>query len=122
MATVKIEGSNLVVTLSTWEKILTYKGDMVIPLVNVQGATEDPTFMNDSLVFRTRGAIGVPGLFSYGVFAKKGDRIFTSWRRGQNVLVMELKNQKWNRLALGSSSAKQLAREISAKLAPLDPA
>lgn len=122
MARVKVDGSNLVVTMSTWEKILTYKGDMIIPLANVQGATEDPTFMNDSLVFRTRGAIGVPGLFSYGVFAKKGDRIFTSWRRGQNVLVIELKNQKWNRLALGNSSAKLLARDISAKLVPLGPA
>lgn len=121
MATVKIDGSNLVIIMSTWEKILTYKGDIVIPLANVQGATEDSTFMNDSLVFRTRGAIGVPGLFSYGVFAKKGDRIFTSWRRGQNVLVIELKNQKWNRLALGSSFAKQLAKVITAKLVPLDP-
>lgn len=122
MAAVKIDGSNLVITMSTWEKILTYKGDIVIPLSNVQGATEDPTFMNDSLVFRTRGAIGVPGLFSYGVFAKKGDRIFTSWRRGQNVLVIELKNEKWNRIALGSSSAKPLARDINARLIPLDPA
>lgn len=113
MASISMTDTGLEITLKGWEKLLTYKGDIRIPTENIRGATEDPTFMNEGLVIRTRGAIGVPGLFSYGVFAKKGDRIFASWRRGQNVLVIELQGMKWNRLALGCDEAKELAGQIN---------
>ena len=114
MASITMTDTGLEITLKGWEKLLTYKGDIRIPTENIRGATEDPTFMNEGLVIRTRGAVGVPGLFSYGVFAKKGDRIFASWRRGQNVLVIELQGMKWNRIVLGTSSARKLANEINA--------
>jgi len=116
MASVELTKTGVKITFTWWEKLLTYKTDTEIHKDNVRGATEDPTFMNDALVFRTRGAIGVPGIFSMGTFAKNGDRVFTCWRRGQNVLVIELQGMKWNRIALGSDSAKNLAREINASL------
>lgn len=120
MANLEITDAGVKISFTFWEKLLTYKGNMLIPTNNIRGATEDPTFMNDSLVFRTRGAIGVPGLFSMGTFAKNGDRVLACWRRGQNVLVLELQGMKWNRIALGISSAKALATEINATLIASD--
>lgn len=118
MANLEITDAGVKISFTFWEKLLTYKGNLLISLKNIRGATEDPTFMNDSLVFRTRGAIGIPGLFSMGTFVKKGDRVFACWRRGQNVLVLELQGMKWNRIALGTSSAKTLAKDINAALHP----
>ena len=114
MAKVEVINSGVRVSLSWWEKILTYKGNFTLANDQIRGATDDSTFMRDPLVFRTRGAVGIPGLFSFGVFAKKGDRIFASWKYGQEVLVIELQGTKWNRLALGVPSARQLAKEINA--------
>lgn len=116
MAKVEVTNSGVQVSLSWWEKILTYKGTFTVANDQIRGATEDSTFMKDPLVFRTRGAVGIPGLFSFGVFAKKGDRIFASWKYGQDVLVIELRGMKWNRLALGVPSAKQLTKEINAQV------
>lgn len=116
MASVELTKTGLKITFTWWEKLLTYKGDTEIPTRNLRGATEDPTFMNDTLVFRTRGAIGVPGIFSMGTFAKDGERVFTCWRRGQNVLVLELQDMKWTRIALGIDAAKRLAKDINASL------
>jgi hypothetical protein len=104
------------VTLTFIEKVLTYRKSIVIPLSQVRGATEDPTFMNESLIIRLSGAIGIPGLFSYGLFAKRGDRVFSIWRRGQNVLVLELSDSNWTRIVLGANDAKALAAEINSKL------
>lgn len=118
MANLEITDAGVKISFTFWEKLLTYKGNLLISIKNIRGATEDPTFMNDSLVFRTRGAIGIPGLFSMGTFAKNGDRVFACWRRGQNVLVLELQGMKWNRIALGTSSAKTLAKDINAALPP----
>lgn len=117
MASVEVTKKGIKITFTWWEKLLIYKGDTEINTKNLRGATEDPTFMNDTLVFRTRGAIGVPGILSMGTFAKNGDRVFTCWRRGQNVLVLELKDMKWDRIALGIDSAKSLAKDINASLA-----
>lgn len=122
MAIVEITDGEVTISLNLWEKLLTYKGDIVIPTKHIRGATEDPTFMNDSLVFRTRGAIGIPGVFSMGTFAKNGDRVFACWRRGQNVLVLELDGLKWNRVAIGIASAKSLAKDINATLISPDSA
>ena len=117
MAQVKVTVSEVVIRLSPWEKILTYTGDIKLARESIRGATEDPTFMSENLVVRTRGAIGVPGLFAYGVFAKRGDRIFSCWKRSQNVLVIELEGHKWNRIALGTDRARVLAQEIHSNIA-----
>ena len=116
MTSLIINEEAITVSLTFIEKVLTYRKNIVIPLSQVRGATEDPTFMNESLIIRFSGAIGVPGLFSYGLFAKRGDRIFSIWRRGQNVLVLELSDSKWTRIVIGTNDAKALASEINSKL------
>ena len=89
---------------------------LAVVMGNTKGLQKDPTFMNESLIIRLSGAIGIPGLFSYGLFAKRGDRVFSIWRRGQNVLVLELSNSKWTRIVIGTNDAKALSAEINSKL------
>lgn len=116
MSSLIIDQAAITINLTFIEKVLTYRKNIIIPLSQVRGATEDPTFMNESLIIRLSGAIGIPGLFSYGLFAKRGDRVFSIWRRGQNVLVLELANNNWTRIVIGTSEAKALSAEINSKL------
>ena len=116
MSSLTINHASIKVTFTFVEKVLTYRRNIIIPLSQVRGATEDSTFMNESLIIRLSGAIGIPGLFSYGLFAKRGDRVFSVWRRGQNVLVLELSNSKWTRIVIGTNDAKALSAEINSKL------
>ena len=56
MSSLIINEAAIKVTLTFIEKVLTYRKNIIIPLSQVRGATEDPTFMNESLIIRLSGA------------------------------------------------------------------
>ncbi|MEY4532861.1 MAG: hypothetical protein RI926_630 [Actinomycetota bacterium] len=112
MSTVLISDGKLKVLLSFWEKIGGLSGDISIPLGDVRGATADPTFIKNDLGIRA-GGTGFPGLIAEGHFRKNGDRLFAMWRKGEQVVVIELQGQKWDRLVLGCEDAQALAQLIN---------
>jgi hypothetical protein len=122
MATVSIEGGQLVVALSRWEGFLAVHGSFRIPLENVQGATieKPPGFWQTLKLIGT----GMPWpLKLAGTFLYHGEVVFFDYQQDDNVLVIDLKP--------GASSYKHLfihvddpdtpdaaAARISAALAP----
>ncbi|WP_281786840.1 hypothetical protein [Aurantimicrobium sp. INA4] len=84
----------------------------MVPLSHVRGATDDPSFIQHGLGFRS-GGTGFPGLIAEGHFRKNGDRLFASWRKGDQVVVIELEGEKWDRLVIGCTNAKSLAQLIN---------
>ncbi|MEY2698557.1 MAG: hypothetical protein RL720_513 [Actinomycetota bacterium] len=116
MPRIEITGSSLNVVMSFWEKVGSLSSDISVPLNSVVHATDDPTFIRHGLGFRT-GGTGMPGFIAEGHFRKNGNRIFANWRRGEQVVVIELQGQKWDKLAIGCADAQATATAINTAIA-----
>ncbi|MEY3934181.1 MAG: hypothetical protein RLZZ606_780 [Actinomycetota bacterium] len=115
MARINIKDGNLQVSIGLLEKIQALQGSFTIPLANVRGATEDPTFISSGLGIRSPGT-GLPGVIAKGTFRKRGEKTLTIWHKNQEIVVVELANSKWDRLVLGCSDAKALVATINKSL------
>jgi len=116
MSAIVLTGSTLEVHMSFWERVGSLSSNITIPLTSVVHATDDPTFIRHGLGFRT-GGTGMPGFVAQGRFRKNGNRIFANWRRGEQVVVIDLQGQKWDKLAIGCADAKETATAINTAIA-----
>ena len=113
MAKASITDNGLRVNIGWFEALRAVQGSFELPLTNLRGATEDPKYLGVGEVgLRSPGA-GIPGLLADGKFRKNGQTILSLWRRGQEIVVVELVDAKWDRLVLGCDDAKALAIEIN---------
>ena len=112
MPHIVVTGSTLDIQMSFWERVGSLSSNISVPLTAVVHATDDPSFIRHGLGFRT-GGTGMPGFIAEGHFRKNGNRIFANWRRGEQVVVIDLQSQKWDKLAIGCSDAKALATQIN---------
>jgi hypothetical protein len=112
MAKARINDENLVVDLGFLEAIAALQTSFTIPLSKVRGATEDADYINSGLGIRAPGT-GFPGLIAKGTFRKNGQRVLSLWKRGDEIVVVELQGQKWDRILLGCSDAESLAAQIN---------
>lgn len=118
MPEIVLTSSTLEVKMSFWERVGSLSSNFSIPLTAVVHATDDPSFIRHGLGFRV-GGTGMPGFIAEGHFRKNGNRIFANWRRGEQVVVIELQGQKWDTLALGCIDAKALATQINTAITGL---
>jgi hypothetical protein len=115
MAKINIRNGNLEVSMGFLETIQAIQGSFTIPLSNVRGATEDPSFISSGLGIRSPGT-GLPGVIAKGTFRKRGEKTLTIWHKNQEIVVVELANSKWDRLVFGCSDAKALVATINKSL------
>ena len=119
MAEVLILDSSIKVKLRVSETIGALRRSFEIPLKDVRGATTDNSYIKpgweNGLGFRSPGT-GFPGLIAEGTFRKDGQKVLSLWRKGQDVVVIELANSKWDRLVIGSSNADDLTLRLNAAL------
>ena len=116
MPSITLTGSTLNVEMSFWERVGSLSSNISVPLTAVVHATDDPTFIRHGLGLRV-GGTGMPGFIAEGHFRKNGNRIFANWRRGEQVVVIDLQGQKWDKLAIGCPDAKALATQINTAIA-----
>lgn len=100
------------VKLSAIEKLASLRWSVSVPLDSIRGATVDPKAVPKQLGLRAPGT-GFPWLVAAGTFFKGGDRQFAFWKKGETAVVVELQNQKFNRLILGTRSPQDLERKIN---------
>lgn len=112
MARVSISNSKLHVSMSLFETVRALKGSFDIPLSKIRGATEDTNYIKSGLGIRSPGT-GFPGLVAEGIFYKGGQRTLSLWRKGQEIVVVELEESKWDRVLVGCDDAKYLANLIN---------
>jgi hypothetical protein len=115
MAHITVDQDALRIHLNFWEKIGSLSSNLSFPWSQVRGATADDSFVKDSLGMRT-GGTGIPGFIALGHFRKKGDKIFAQWRHGEQVVIVELSNSRYDRLVLGSKDSRDLEARINAHL------
>ncbi|MEY2826348.1 MAG: hypothetical protein RLZZ122_712 [Actinomycetota bacterium] len=116
MAKITIQGNHLRVKLSWLEKVAALQGSFELPLEKIRGATDDPTYLTLGEVGVRSPGTGFPGIIAYGTFRKIGQNVLCLWRRGQETVVIELIDSKWDRLVIGCENAKELAKAVNAAI------
>lgn len=99
MAHVSISGDALVVEIEGMDKLWSLKSRLVIPLVNVRGATADPGIAADPKGLRAPGT-NVPGVLTAGTFHQDGERIFWNIRDVARAVVIALADERYARLVV----------------------
>lgn len=112
MAQVSIVGTNLRVQISNFEALQALQTSFEIPLAKVRGATEDSNYISSGIGLRSPGT-GFPGLIAKGTFRSPGQKILSLWRKGQQVVVIELADSRWHRLLIGCEDSSKLAALVN---------
>lgn len=111
MAEIQIQDTGIRVKLSFWEKLGSLHGDLFLPVTSLRGSVEADSGWNRSLGARVPGTY-VPGLAIYGTYRGK-TKDFVAWRKGQQVLQLNLSGKPYSRVFIGVQDAAALADEIN---------
>ena len=111
MAKIQLSDTGIRVELSFWEKLGALHGDLFIPVTSLRGALVAEPGWRRTLGARVPGTYA-PGLAIYGTYRwKKKD--FVAWKRGQQVLQLNLSGKPYSRVFIGVQGAAALADEIN---------
>ncbi|MDF7665187.1 hypothetical protein [Bifidobacterium sp. ESL0745] len=114
--TVTIEGRTLKVVPNGLNKLWSFKGNLEIPLSHVAGATLDPGFnMSGRRAFRNPG-LATPGKKAGTFKFPDGDTEFWNIAQPEQPLVVQLHDEKFDRLVLGIADPRQVADAINAAI------
>jgi hypothetical protein len=116
MPVLELTKDKLVVHLRPWERLASLHQSIRIPLAHVRGATADDGYRGWELGLRAPGT-GLPGILHAGTFYKNGDRQFVFIGRKTHPLVIELANERWQRIVLGLADARGAAAAVSRAIA-----
>ena len=116
MAEVLILDSSIKIQMGLLETMGALTRSFEIPLTDIRGVTADNSYIKpgweNGLGFRSPGT-GFPGVIAEGTFRKNGQIVLSLWRRGQEVVVIELANSKWDRLLIGCKDADGLSIKLN---------
>ncbi len=115
MAKITITSTSMRVNLTAFEALRALQGSFEVPLGKIRGATDDSGYLKEGLGLRSPGT-GFPGLIAEGTFRRDGQRTLSLWRKGQEIVVVELADSKWDRVLIGCTDAKMLAEQINSVL------
>jgi hypothetical protein len=111
MARVHVDGEALVVEIEGMDKLWALKSRLRIPLANVRGATADPGIVKEPKGVRAPGA-HLPGVIVAGTFHLEGERVFWDVRDPAQAVVIELADERYNRLVIQVSDPRATVRLI----------
>ena len=99
MTTVSVVGDSVVVENHGWDKVFSLRSRFEIPRENIESITADPEIARGKKGFRAPGT-HIPGKLTSGTFYLNGDRVFWNVRNPDNVVVVELRNERYARLII----------------------
>ncbi len=111
MNTVTVERDHLVVEPRGLDKIWSFTRRLEIPLTHVRGATVDPGANAEPKGIRTPG-LEIPGKAA-GTFRRRGERTFWNISRPRDTIVIELVDEKYQRLVLTVDGPRELVQRIN---------
>ena len=111
MAQILLQDAGITVELSFWEKVGALHGDLFIPVTSLRGALPAEKGWQRTLGARIPGTF-VPGLAIYGTYRWK-NRDFVAWKRGQQVLQLNLSGRPYTHVFVGVEDAAALADQIN---------
>ena len=115
MAQLVIDGDDLVVELSTLEKLGALHGDVSVPLRAVRNVRASVTPYREVRGIRAPGT-GWPRRIAIGTWRYRGGKDFACIVGKQPAVVVELEDAAYGRLVVGSPTPDDDARRIAAAL------
>lgn len=112
MAKITVTPQALVVSLSQYERVAGLLPNLEIPLAHVRGATHDDGIRRD-LGMRAPG-LAVPRRTLIGTFRKWKHKDYVVWRNEPEIMVVQLVDERWDRLVIGVHDAESRVQEINA--------
>ena len=114
MAQIKLTDTGIAIKLSIWEKIGSVHRDFFIPVTSVRGASAADAGWKRTLGLRIPGTY-LPGLAVYGTYLRRS-KDFVAWKRGQQVLQLNLSGKPYTRVFIGVHDAAALAEQINIEI------
>ena len=112
MATLAVEGDELHLHLSTWEKIGAFHSDIRVPMDRV--AAVDVAAVPRSTVRGMRSpGTGVPGVVALGTWRYRGGPDFVAVYRNRPSVVVTLRDRPFTRLIVSVDDPPGVAADIS---------
>lgn len=98
MVEISIRGSSAVFEPLGMHKLWALKRRVEIPLGNIRGVRHDPTLRIGWWEGLRLPGTHLPGVIIAGTFYRAGERIFWDVRRPENAIVVEIANERYDRL------------------------
>ncbi len=114
MNTVTITKEKLRIEPKGMDKLWSLTRRLVIPLTNVRGATFDPGANHEAKGLRAPG-LAMPGKWA-GTFYRDGERSFWNVSTPGETIVIELANERFDRLYLTVKEPRALVDQINSAI------
>jgi hypothetical protein len=118
MAQLDVDGDLLIVRLGIIDAMLSMRSTMRFPLKSVKNVYVDPVAGEEPKGFKAPGT-AIPGTLTKGTFHFDGVKTFWNIWRGTLVVVVELKDQKFDRLVIEQANPEAIVQKISEALEAL---
>jgi hypothetical protein len=116
MPKMEIVDNTLNVELTGAEKFATFSGNLSFPMSHVKSVAVDEAAA-DHLGLRAPG-VHLPGVFAAGTYYHDGDRQFVYWHEDDIAVVINLSDEKYDRLIVGVSGTRADADALVARISP----
>jgi hypothetical protein len=113
MASLRVEGDDLVVAMSAWERAAAFHGDVRVPVGAIQSVSVEADPWKAIRGIRAPGT-GWPRVIAYGVRRRVGDRPdFVAVLRNRPAVRVELGSpSKFARLLVSVDEAQNVVRQL----------
>lgn len=111
MNIVTVEDGRLVVEPRGMDKVWSFTRRLEIPLTHVRGATVDPGANAEPKGIHTPG-LDIPGKAA-GTFLRRGEKTFWNISRPRDTIVIELVEEKYQRLVLTVDGPRDVVQRIN---------
>lgn len=116
MASISIDADHLLVDVQGSDKLWALKSRLSIPLEHVRGATADPGIGAEPKGLRGPGT-HVRGVITAGTFHQDGLRVFWDVHNAAKAVVIELDDERYQRLVLEVDDPKGAVDLVEAAVA-----
>lgn len=97
MVEINFENGNVIFEILGFHKFFAFKSRIIIPRENIVKVHKEPLEFKFWRGIRLPGT-HVPGLITAGTFKYKGKKLFWDVSKRHNIIVVDLKNEKYDQL------------------------
>jgi len=111
MATLRREGSELVLLLNDLEKLGALHGEIRVPAAAIRAVRVTSNPFRELRGVRSPGT-GLPGVIALGTWRGKSSRDFAALYRGGPAVIVELEGTRYRRLLVSAHDADVVAEAL----------
>lgn len=116
MVDLSVHEGKLILHVLGADKLWAFKGSLEIPLEHVAGIRADPDVARGWLHGLRAPGTNIPGVITAGTFYQHGQRVFWDVHHPENIVVIELHDERYNELIVEVENSQISVQLISAML------